>query len=249
MDVINMEKNIDFVAYRPQDTSSWGFLIVGKAKKISEISDEILGITKKVFDITKGFFIPTKIKYDMLFFSDDLSASEVFELIKPSSIIQREIVSDTGISHHKFLEEVRSNETFKDKIKYIRRIEIDEGKTKFVLKGKDEYIDRNSKELYAGWRFDEISDRQPTSDPIRIDISHSSLKGENQHVESADPAYYDIVFWTDTDIWFEKTEIGLANRNRLRGALKKVYENFDVVHTLFLSDGFSEKALKDVIFG
>lgn len=244
-----MQKNIDFVAYMPQRESSWTFHIAGKVKKTSEILDEILEITRKVFDISKGFFIPTKIKYDLLFFSDDLSASEVFELIKPSSIIQREMISDKGISYHKFMEEVRSNETFKDKIKYLRRIDIHNVKTKFVLKGKDEYIDRNSKGLYATWGYDEILNEPPTSDPIRIDISHSSSKGGNQHVENADPAYYEIVFWTDTDIWFEKTEIGLANRKRLGNVLKKVYESFDVVDTLFLSDWFSEKELKEVVFG
>lgn len=248
MGVIILQKNVDFVAYRPQDESSWSFTIAGKAKKTSEILDEILEITRKVFDINKGFFIPTKIECVLLTFSDDLSASGVFGL-EHLNIIRKEIKSDKGISYHKFLQDIQNIETTKDEIKYLRRIEIDEGKTKFVLKGKDEYVDRNSKGLYAGWRFDEISDRQPTSDPIRIDIYHNYLKGENQHVESADPAYYDIVFWTETDIWFEKTEIGLVNRKRLGNVLKKVYENFDVIHTLFLSDGFSEKELKDVVFG
>lgn len=68
-------------------------------------------------------------------------------------------------------------------------------------------------------------------------------------MESADTAYYEIIFWTYTDIWFGNTEIGLANRDRLRNVLKKVYEKFDVVDTLFLSDWFSEKELKDVVFG
>ncbi|KCZ72633.1 hypothetical protein ANME2D_01064 [Candidatus Methanoperedens nitroreducens] len=244
-----MQKNIDFVAYMPQETSSWGFIIAGKARKTSEIFNEILEITRKVFDISKGFFIPTKIEYGLVTFSEDILANRLFEhKIKPLGILRRQIQSDKGISYHKFLEEIHSNETFKDKIKYIGDIDIHNGKTKFVLKRKDEYIDRNSKGLYATWGYDEILDEPPTSDPIMIDISHSSLKGENQHVESADPAYYNIVFRTDTDIWFEKTEIGLANRNRLRGVLKKVYENFDVVYTLFLSDWFSEKELKEVVF-
>ncbi len=172
----------------------------------------------------------------------------MFEL-KPLDKIPWEIKSDKGISYHEFLSNIHSIETPKDRIKYIRQIRIDEGKTKFTIKGKDEYIDRNSKGLYAGWRFDEISDRQPEFDPIRIDISHNHLKGKDQHVESVDPAYFEIIFWTYTDIWFENTEIGLANRDRLGNVLKKVYEKFDVCDTLFLSDWFSEKELKEVIFG
>lgn len=244
----NMQKNIDFVAYMPHRESSWGFHIAGKAKKTSEIFDEILEIMRKLFDINKGFIIPTKIEYILLTFSEDPSASGVFEQ-EELDLIRREIKSDKGISYNEFLSNIHSIETPKDGIKYIRRIELDEGRTKFILKGKDEYIDRNSKGLYAGWRFDEISDRQPEFDPVRIDIFHSSSKGGNQHVESADPAYYEIIFWTYTDIWFEKTETGLANRDRLRNVLKKVYEKFDVYDTLFLSDWFSEKELKEFVFG
>lgn len=232
----------------PQRESSWGFHIAGKAKKTSEILDEILEITRKVFDINKGFLIPTKIENGLLTFSEEASPSGVFEL-KPLNKIPWEIQSNEGISYHKFLADIHSIGAPKDEIKYIRRIEIDEGKTKLVLNGKDEYIDRNSKGLYATWRYDEILDQQPMFDPIRVYISHSSSKGENQHVESTDPAYYEIIFWTYTDIWFEKTEIGLANRNRLRDVLKKVYDSFNVVDTLFLSDWFSEKELKDVVFG
>lgn len=244
----DMQKNIDFVAYMPQKESSWGFHIVGKAKKTSEILDEILEITRKVFDINKGFLIPTKIEDGLLTFSEDCSASGVFGH-DPLEKIPMGIKSNKGISYHEFLSNIQNIETPKDGIKYIRRIEIDEGKTKFVLKENDEYIDRNSKGLYVGWRFDKISDRKPTSDPIRIDIFHSSSKGENQHVESTDPAYYQIIFWTETDIWFENTKIGLANRNRLRDVLKEVYDSFNVVDTLFMSDWFSEDKLKDIVFG
>ena len=232
----------------PQRESSWTFYIAGKAQKISETFDEILGLTKETFNILNEFTIPTRIEYILLFFSEDASANSVFEL-NLLNTTPREIKLDKGISCHGFLADIHNIATTKGELKYIRQIRINEGKTKFVLQGKDEYIDRNSKGLYAGWRFDDISDLQPISDPIRIDISHTSLKGENQHVESEDPAYYKIVFWTYTDIWFENTEIGLANRNRLRNVLKKVYDNFDIVDTLFLSDWFSEKELKEVVFG
>lgn len=257
-----MEKNIDFVAFRPQEDTSWTFYIKGKAKTISEVYHEILGITEKVLEFNEGFFVPTKIEYNVLTYSEDLPANRLFAFadrlcgfkIKPLDRIHRDLESDMGISYHELEMDVQSIETPKDVVREIRRIEID-GKTKFVLKGRDGYIDMGSKGLYASDNYkkvislQEVLDSQTGMNPLTIDIYHDSLKGHNEYVNLADPAYYQIVFRANTDMWFENTEIGLANRNRLRNVLRKVYDNFDVVFTLFLSDRFSEERLKDVVFG
>jgi hypothetical protein len=254
-----MLKNIDFVAYVPQYESSWTFTIRGNAIKLSEILNEILDITEKVLDVSKGFFIPTKIEYSLFTYSEDFPANIIFSLsssnIKRSEFFERKVESETGISYKKFSNDVWSIEIPINTVRYIRRIDMHEGKTRFVLEGKDEFIDRHSKGLYAPPDYKEDSslqqvlESQAGMDPLMMDISHSSLKGPNLHVESSNPAYYKIVFRTWTDIWFENTEIGRANRNRLRNTLKRVYNSFDVIDTLFISGGFSEEDLKEVVFG
>lgn len=252
-----MEKNVDSVVYNPQDESSWTFYIKGKARTISEAYHEIIGMTEKVLGFSEGFFVPTKIEYNVLTYSEDLPANRIFSFadrlcgfeIKPLDRIHRDLESNKEISYHEFEMDIQSIGTSEDVVREIRRIELD-GKTKFVLKGGDEYVDCNSKGLYVAWTYDdEVSDERPGLNPLNITISHESLKGHSEHVNLTDPAYYRIVFRTYTNMWFENTEIGFANRNRLRNVLRKVYDNFDVAFTLFLSDRFSEERLKDVVFG
>lgn len=249
MDLILMElgKNTDFVAYTPQEESSWTFYIAGNARKASETYEEILEITKKLFKIFKGFYIPTKIEYSLLTFSEDLSSSEIFN-DKPSGGTKKIIQSMDGVHFKNFCEDVQTISIPESKVKHIHGIKIDSGKTKFILNGIDDYVNKNS-EYYRGWNYDRIRERPPIRDPLWIVITHSSLKNQNQRVNPDDPAFYEIVFWTRTDIWFEETDIGLKNRNRLGEVLKKIYENFEVADTLFMSDWFSEDQLKNVIFG
>jgi hypothetical protein len=245
-----MQKNFNFIAYTPRKESSWTFYIAGKAKTISEITGEILDITKKILSINEGFFYPTKLEYSLITQSENTPVGNFFKTrINPLARFPREIKSDNGISFQELKNDIQSIETPKDVIRLIRRITID-GKTRFVLDGRDEYIDHNSKGLYVHFSHREIfPDDQISIDPLRIVIYHTSLKDESTSVKIDDPAYYEITFWTYTDMWFEKSSIGLANRNRLRKVLKGVYDSFDVSGTLFMSDGISEKELKEVIFG
>lgn len=253
-----IKTNIDFLAYTPQDESRWNFYIAGKARKASELIGEILDITEKVLDDCKGFFIPTEIEYILLAYSEDLPANDVFNTlginIKPLKVFERKLESEKGISFQEFREDVQSIKPPTNVGGDIRRIEIS-GKTRFILEGKDAYIDCGSKGLYADPDYKEVLTPQqvmgslPLENPFWITISHYSSKGEKRRVESSDPAYYQIVFCAWANIWFENTDIGLANRNMLRNVLRKVYDNFDVAFTLFLSDRFSEERLKDIVFG
>lgn len=243
-----MMKNVDFLKYTPRQESTIYFYVAGKAKKISEISEEILDVTKKVIDINNGFFIPTRVECIFLDFPEDYSASDVFDHMR-MKVSQIEIKSDKGVTFNEIKEHVHNIVYPKDVIRYLRRIKL-YGKSKFILKNKDEYIDENSKELFKFLnRDDTVSRLSPGVDPINIYIEQSFVKGESKPVESSEPAYYDISFWSETDVWFENTEIGLANRNRLRQVVKKLYDNFDVVDSFFLSEWYSVDDLKQIVFG
>ena len=225
---------------------------------LSDVAYEISEITGKIINICDGFFTPTKIEYSLLTKQDNVPANNCFSMLgfdlSPLDRILREINFDNGVSYHDFKEDMWSIETQKNLVRYIRRIEID-GKTKFKLKGGDEYIDMNSKGLYAPDKYEqfltpqEVFDSKTGLNPLTIDLSHDSMKSENEHVKSSDSAYYRIVFWSNTDMWFQKTEIGLVNRNRLREVLKSMHNNFDVVFTAHLSDKYSEERLNDIVFG
>jgi hypothetical protein len=251
----NMRENIDFVAFAPQSDTSWSFYIAGKARKISEVTEEILDITKKVLDTNKGFFLPTKIEYVLTTESEDFPAYRLFSFaerlcgtkIEPLNRFPREVKSDDGISYDQLKKDVQSIENPKNVIRYIRKITMD-GKTRFVLEGRDEYINGKSKGLYAIIRDDKVLDKQVGTSPLRMSIEQTTSTYERKDLEITDPAYYQIRFRTYTDIWFENTPIGLANRGTLRKVLRGIYDGFDVIGLLFMSDHFSERELKEVVF-
>lgn len=250
--------NIDFLAYTPQYESRWNFFIRGKTRKASGIIDEILDVTEKVLEAGKDFFIPTMIEYNLLTYSEDFPANDVFSssdaYIKHLKYLKRKLESEEGLSFQEFTEDVRSIRPSKNVGGDIRRMEIS-GKTRFNLKGKDVYIDCSSKGLYVDPDYEEalspqrVMDSLPLSNPFYITLFHYSSKEGGQYLKSSDPTYYHIVFWTWTNIWFEDTEIGLTNRNRLRNFLRKMYENFDVVFTSHIADRYSEERLNDIVFG
>lgn len=250
-----MQKNIDYVVYKPERESSWNFYTRGKAAMLSEAFNETLEITSKILEITSGFFIPTDIRYYISIEQGEMAANHVFR-VKPIDRFDREIKSDQGISLQELKSDVQSIETPEGSVKMFRRITLN-GRTRFILKGKDEYIDDRSRGLYAyhdNGNEETLSHQQlidsPHLDyPLSISIQRSPSKGGDKRAEETDPAYYQLHFLTSTDIWFEKTEIGLANRNRLQNVFKQIYTNFYVVDTSFISDWFSSTDLEKVVYG
>ena len=238
-----MQKNVDYVLYEAGNIHSWTFTIAGKAQKISEEYEEILDIARCVINICKGFFIPTSIKFNVLICNEDYKANNVFE--GTCSIHSKvDIKSDKGIKFSNVIEAVK-NVKIPDKIRCIRRVEIEQGKLKLYLKNNEVFIDKTSSDEIYKTGF------PPKLAPFEIYITHYPykmlVKGKDK--ETVSTAYYKIDFWTYIDIWFEKNELGMLNRKNLRQALKKIYDNYEVVSNYFASESFSEKDVKDVIFG
>lgn len=247
-----MRKNLDFIAYTPQWSSAWRFFIRGTTWNLSQVYDEIIYLTKKFFTISDEFFIPTKLYYPLSTKPYDCQIYQYFLLSKLNfesiDFFEKEIKSESGISFNDFHNDILTIKTQEQYIRYINRVDL-WGKTCFSLGSNEVYINNNSpKELYAYWDYDEVDLDVSTTDPITISLIHSSWKGNNE-VEIIDPAYYEIVIRSNTDIWFESSETGLINRNILRNFIKKLYQNFDIVDTSFFGDRYDEDELKEVVFG
>lgn len=160
--------------------------------------------------------------------------------IEPLKVISREIESHNGFSYTDFVGDVQSVKIPESSIRYIWQIEMS-GKVKFVLKGKEAYVDEDSpKDLYAQYENNERQIDLLTSNPMQTVIEHSNLKSQSQNVDASDAAFYEIIFRSETNIWYEDTEIGLANRKRLQNLFRNIHDNFEVVSTTFLgsAEGF-----------
>lgn len=242
-----MKKNVDFVAYMPQRESSWGFIIKGNAHELSEVYYETLDITKILFNIINDFFIPTNIEYRGNE-SKNMSLNDYFNYFKNNyksiKFFDKKIIFESGITYEEFLKDINNIKFSNDRVIIINRIGIS-GKTKFILMNNDIYIDNHtSRELYAGWDDEEGLLVGSTFDPLTINIFHSSTKDKNSNT-----AYYDIVFRSYTDMWFERSEFGLANRNRLRSVFNSIYNNFNVTDLYLHGNMLPDDWLKNVVFG
>jgi hypothetical protein len=224
-----MEENVDYVLYTPSLDSNWSFHISGKAKKISDEYIEILDIVKKIFIINEDFFIPTKIRYTVAVFNNDGPVNSTIihpRTIKPSAVFARDIKSENGFSFNDFYNDVFSIQVPENSVKYIWMIEM-EGKVKFFFKGHDLFIDENSPTyLYRHPRLD-----GPCGNPMTIRVKHSGLKVGNRYIDITDHAFYNIVYWAETDIWYENTEYGIKNKERLLNVFNKIKENYKVIDT------------------
>ena len=252
-----MQKNIDYVNYDLKVDTSIGFNIIGKAMNASEEFDELLVITKKMFEIIRGFYMPTEIRYSLDVYSEDVSVYSLVNIkqgksnVKPLEEIIRVVQTDNGISWENLIKDIQKNDAG-IKVKTIGVFGFNKGKTRFILKDKDVYIDRNSNDLYGIWKNGVFLDIPNKSDPINMSITQSTFKCRgSKRVESSDPAHYEIAFDDIyTDMWFLdmwSSEIGIANQNMFKKVLKEIYDSFNVDYTFFYSDIYSGDWLKDII--
>lgn len=170
------------------------------------------------------------------------------------SRLEKTVKDDCGVSFEEFRGELLCMPAPDGAVKMFRRITLS-GKTRFVLKEADVFIDENFRGLYtASGSADyltpqEVFDSPHPDNPLQIAIQRSQSKSHDQRVEDDDPAYYQVLFFTYTDMWFERTAIGSANRNRLRDVFGKLFKEFEVVATSFTADGIPEEYLENVVFG
>jgi hypothetical protein len=98
--------------------------------------------------------------------------------------------------------------------------------------------------------IEKILDSSSLLDPVWIEIDHISTDfiGKN-YLKGYDRAYYKISFWSYVDIWFEETEIGKINQNRLIKIFQKLNQSLNVIGRSCSSDYYPEEKLKEIFIG
>ena len=93
-------------------------------------------------------------------------------------------------------------------------------------------MSRETPERYKLWsRTDEaLLESEPYSGPLLINIRHRST-GEKSE--------YNIRIGTMADTWFQQTEIGERDRERLGAFLRRVSDSFDLIETDYESNMYA----------
>ncbi|WP_132061021.1 hypothetical protein [Halorussus amylolyticus] len=217
-------KNESFVANRVDIDTAWVFKTVSDAEPSANI-EEAVSLVNDLLASFDGFVCPTNTEY-VLWIPEPDSDGDV--------PVTGKIESPNGLTAAEITTELR--EYTDGGTGTFRRLTINGNRTRIDLKDGEHLIDATS-DRYRQWTGEEVIDQSPVEDVFRIDVFYNDSSDDRCN-------YYQIAVWTYTDIWFEDTELGERNRERLAVALDRLVDALDVICVDFESRVISEHSLK-----
>lgn len=228
----NCQRNRDYVRFYPQVDTGWELYVPVDAETADDLLEETFVVLEQVCEALGGFFSPTGLKYTAHYGNGDGDLGALLEL--EDGEMERIDVKN-GQSTSRLISKLRTKIESIDSLVWLALIQIDRGWTKIRLSDGDHQIDVDS-DRYKRDSAALQTDRPPTSEPLTVnvftDLRHS-------------PPHYEVIIWTNTDIWFEDTEIGAVNRARLGDGFRRIRDNLDVTEFGFYSESYSARWLRD----
>lgn len=217
-------ENESFVANRVDIDTAWVFKTLSDAEPSANV-EEAVSLVDDLLASFDGFVYPTNTEY-VLWVPEADSDEDV--------PVTGEIESPNGLTTDELTTELRDYTDGGPRT--FRRLTIDGIRTRIDLEDGEHLIDATS-DRYRQWTREGVLEQPPAEDLFRIDVLYSDGSGSNSN-------YYQVVVRTYTDIWFEDTEIGERNRERLATALSRLYETTDADSVELDSRYISEHSLK-----
>lgn len=203
------EKNRDYAVLRSGMDCEWVFVIPSDAERCSEQSREMLETCAGLFDCCEDYIVPTRIKYKSFLFAEDVNIPvERGDTDNKIEALEQELESSSGLDFGRLRESIESK---CDHTSWIPNVHFPGVKVKLRLENGDKFVDRTRKShlVVDG----EMSTRTPPFDPLRIDVNHV----KNSDEPDIDPEFVTYVkVDLQSDIWFEDSTIGEANRAYLQ---------------------------------
>ena len=222
--MMNSGKNQSFVANRVDIDTMWVFKAVSEAEPSANV-EEAVSLVDDLLASFDGFVYPTNTEY-VLWVPEAGSDEDV--------PVTGEIESPNGLTTDELTTELR--EYTDGRPGTFRRLTIDGNRTRIDLEDGEHLIDATS-DRYRQWTRKGFLEQPPAEDVFRIDVFYNDGS-------DAESNYYQVVARTYTDIWFEDTEIGERNRERLATALSQLYEAIGADSVELDSRFISEHTLK-----
>lgn len=234
-------KNHSFVAIDPQLECSWKYVLPAKSEYASGTVREMPSISLQVFELIEDFVHPLHMTHAIGTSSTNYQTATLFDSGTATSLdVSRESIrDDTGISYSDFAQRINKYQVDKGRTKVLTLIILDKTRAKIRLKDGDHYISRSSKEAKI-WR-NKVVQGDLMNDPLSIELRFNRPRGKSSE------ACYLLTVSTATDIWFEDTEFGRTNRERLSRLLRGLYENLEVLNVEVDSNRFEEAELQALV--
>lgn len=232
-------RNRDHVAiYTSRETLYWAFVIPSEATTCSEQAAEMVDRCTELFESFRDFVRPRELTYPIHVFPDGHTLPASAKSGERVDTLERHLRNEDGITAEEFLD---STKTEQSGARWIPIVEFDRLAVKVHLTAGEVYADREHHcvEYAAG----EPLDRAPTWDPLKVSLAHHP----NQSHPSIDTDFVtSVTLAPRTDIWFEDTDIGAANRRELTAFFERVEQTLPVATVDRTSDWYPIEDLKTV---
>jgi len=202
------EQNIDHVAICQERYWGWRFVLGSDPRDIRDVAMEVADISKELFECSDGYIRPLRINLAENIQPEDRSLEEMFAASPRDRIgtRQHDLSASEGVALPHLLALIEADAEHQ---RYVGSLSIEHVSVKFRLATGDEWVDREN--YSAMYSAGVERDFEPHHDPIQIKIHH----GE----DTSDHSSKDYVFYLEvklrSSIWFEDTEIGRINADRL----------------------------------
>lgn len=218
------KKNNSLVAVFPDARGTWTFCLPSTSSTVSEQAEQMISIFEKSYDILEEIMNPEKTSVYTTKFPAETPIEETF--VENVDIDQMENLTYTFAGPIDGLRTLLMQET--DKRQgfdfLIGRIQFERATVNCRLADGDVYVNRDQHSVYY-YNGEVNENKSGVSDPLDFEVVYfDSINIPD--IESESIICVRIRTWTD--IWFEDTEIGAVNRDRLRSTLERLDEELPI---------------------
>lgn len=229
------EKNQTHLAIDPDDSHSWSFVVPSDAETAEEQFEEMTEFAADVLDAGGDFLRPREVVATRRSYAEKYEFP--FGEVLPQGTERVPVESEGTVTS----DDLDADALREDPPELLIRVSSERTEVEVELADGTRYLDRS--EDCVPYRDGEAQDWEPNDDPLEFKITHSSngeaVDGEATHI-------YSVSVTAHGTIWFESSELGDANRERLSAYLQRLDDVLDPEVVRRSSKRFSESELADV---
>lgn len=218
-----MSANEDFLAYAAQEETEWVFVVPIRSESVAGLYTETLTLIENCYDVFGSFVSPTKVEFLIGAVDADLSVAQLADYAVPDHpTIRTTLSSRDGISWGMLESAVCGLDDSLLPYKHMLLLKFIRPEVTVTLADGVHTIGKNSPSFKQRDGTDKVRDP-----PLDVEV---------QTFCNGDTPRHTVTVSLNTDIWFEDTELGEANRQRLREFLERMADTLDATEVEYWSE-------------
>lgn len=218
-----MKPNEEVVAYRPEEDTEWGFVVPVRPDSVTGLLEETLSVVEDCYEGFSEFVSPKEVRCVVRSIEEDVEISDL-ESVNHGDCrdVGLTLSSSDGIALDEVTSVVRGLDDSTFPQKFVPTIQFNRPAVEIAL--ADGVYDVG---ITSSHYVDPEGSGNPANPPLEVEI---------RTYEYADPPEITVSVFLNTDVWFEDTETGAANRRRLQEFLERMADVLDATDVDYWSN-------------